>query len=357
MKALLLFLAACTPDPVAPAAHDDWDDKLAERVVDYNAALRVAALRLTGELPTLTELEAVAAGGQPAYETQIHAYLASPKLVRQMFLFWQDTMKLGGAPDLDSAPAFLAELSTQDRSYLEAFTAPSGTCPTYQDMAITPGDCANGGVTVGVLTHPGMNAKMFSNFGFRRVRWLQEVFECSKFPAEIATTATDVGGATPYTGMFPFASIADGAVNFLDVSSVVCANCHSNINHIAPLFAHYDANGQYQPDIAVPTPQPGSPLAKLTDYLPAGEPLAWRHDVVVGDMQSLGMAIAADPATARCAIARLWNWAMSKTDIVDGAQQVPADTIATQVDAFVAGGDRIHDALFRIYTSDDFVRF
>jgi hypothetical protein len=193
------------------------------------------------------------------------------------------------------------------------------------------------------------------------VRWLQEVFECSKFPAEIAPTPADVGGATPYTGTFPFTSVAGldtgGRVNFRDTSSVICANCHSNLNHIAPIFAHYDADGVRQPDIVVPTPLPGNPTAVLADYLPPGEPFAWRHDVTITDMASLQAAVAADPDTARCAISRLWNWAMGKSDIVDAAQRVPTDTIDDQVAGFAADGYRVKNALYRIFTSDDFVRF
>jgi hypothetical protein len=177
----------------------------------------------------------------------------------------------------------------------------------------------------------------------------------------MAPTATDVGGATPYTGAFPFTSIAGfathGRVDFLDTKSVICANCHSNLNHIAPLFAHYDNAGQYQPQIAVPTPLPDAPPAALTDYLPPNEPLAWRHGEVITDMPSLGAAVAADPDTARCVIARTWNWAMGKSDIVDGAQKVPADTIADEVAAFTASDYHLRDSLYRIFTSDDFVRF
>ena len=187
------------------------------------------------------------------------------------------------------------------------------------------------------------------------------MFECSKFPAELALAPTDVGGATPYTGTFPFDSIAGkatgGRVDFRDVSSLVCANCHSNINHIAPLFAHYDQAGQYQPAIVVPTPLPGNPVAQMSDYLAPGEGLAWRHGVPITDMTSLGQAVATDPATAQCVIARLWNWAMGKLDIVDGPARVPADTIAAQVDAFTSGGYHVRAALRAIFTSDDFIRF
>jgi hypothetical protein len=310
-----------------PAPHDEWDDKLADRPVDYQAALRIAALRLTGELPTLAEIERVTS--REAYLDQIHAYIASPLLPRQMLAFWTDTMKIDGP-----APAYVAQLVTDDRSFLEAVT---------------------------VFEDADMNKKLFSNFGFRRVRWVQEIFECSKFPAELAPVPVEMGGATPYTGTFPFDTIGDtttgGHIHFRDVSSVVCANCHANLNHIAPLFAHYDANGEWQPEIAVPTPLPDVPLASMSDYLVAGEGLAWRYGVPITDMHSLEAAVAADPNTARCAIARMWNWAMGKTDIVDAAQQVPADTIADQVAEFSSDGYRVKNALYRIFTSDDFVRF
>jgi len=41
---------------------DEWDQALAERTYDYGAALRIAALRLTGDLPSMTEINAVGQG-------------------------------------------------------------------------------------------------------------------------------------------------------------------------------------------------------------------------------------------------------------------------------------------------------
>src|SRR5262249_47055019 len=143
-------------------------------------------------------------------------------------------LKMGDDPKLDSAPAFIARLAVEDRSFLEVFTARSGTCGGFDPATsqFAPADCTNAPVTVGLLTHPGMNAQFFSNFGFRRVRWLQETFACTAFPAEFGPSEVNVGGAAPYTGAFPFTSIAGtssgGRVNFRDTSSVVCANCHSN---------------------------------------------------------------------------------------------------------------------------------
>ena len=175
-------------------------------------------------------------------------------------------------------------------------------------------------------------------------------------------TPTDVGGASPYTGVWPFTSIASptnggGRVNFQDVSAVICANCHTTINHIAPLFANYDMNGMYQTTISVPTPLDGAPLAKLSDYLPAGETTAWRSSVPAADIPALRRRDGRRPAVAACGVARIWNWALGKTDIVDTLQNVPTDTIQTQLDAFTAGGFKMKDLIFAVYTSDDFVKF
>ncbi len=367
---IIALMAACSADPPPnDPAHDEWDDKLAEREVDYNAALRIAALRLTGELPTLVEMDAVASAPtddakRAAYETQVQAYLGSSKYTRQMVRFAQDYLKMGGAPELDSAPAFVAQVIHEGRPFTDVLTATQGTCPTYNAAtnSFTPGNCGNGvPATVGLLTHPGVMQHFFSNLGFRRVRWVQETFACTKFPAEIATAATDVGGVMPYTGVFPFKSIAgketNGRVDFLDTKSVICANCHSNMNHITPLFAYFDGSGQYSPTMAVPVPLPDNPNAEMRDYLPAGEGLAWRYGVPVSDMTSLGKAMAADPAIAECAIARVWNWAMGKNDIVDDAARVPAATIEAQVAAFRADNLNLKNAMYRVFTSDDFVRF
>jgi hypothetical protein len=227
--------------------------------------------------------------------------------------------------------------------------------------AFTVAPCGNGGPTAGVLTNPGVMAQFFSNFGFRRQRWIQEIFDCTAYPAEISSTPQDVGGASPYTGVWPFNSIAStsngGRINFQDTSAVICANCHSTINHRAPLFAYYDMNGMYQSTISVPTPLDGAPMAVMSDYLPTGETTAWKFGVPAADIPTFGKAMAADPAIAECGVARVWNWALGKTDIVDTLQTVPSDTIATQVASFTSSGFTLKDLVYAVYTSDDFVKF
>jgi len=372
---VLLAVAACVPEATPPPpgqTGDEWDQRLDERALADSAALRIAALRLTGELPTLVELETVAGNGDPAaqkvaYEAQIRTYMTTPAFTRQMMAFAKDTLRMGDDatdPAMDQAPAFYAKVIVENRSYLELLTATSGTCPTFDPVAntFTAGDCTNNvPTTVGLLTHPAMHRQFFGNLAFRRVRWAQETFACGKFPAEMSETPADVGGAAPYTGVFPFTSIAGkasgGRVDFLSTTSVICANCHSNMNHIAPLFAHFDRTGNYSDAFAVPVPLPDEPAVAMSDYLPSGEGLAWRKGVSVVDMPSLGRAMAADPAIAECAIDRVWNWAMGKTDIVDGGARVPRATVESQITAFVAGGHKLRDAMYRVFTSDDFVRF
>jgi hypothetical protein len=348
---------------------DEWDQLLGQRVLDYNAALRVAALRLTGKLPTMAEINQVAQAGddaakKTAYEGLVQQYMNTPEFARQMFYFWRDTFKMGETAMLDTAPAFAARLAVNNGSYMDMFTAGADGCPTFDATAGTfaSAECANNGPKAGLLTNPGVMAHYFGNLAFRRSRFVQETFVCTKFPAEVSATPTDIGGAAPYTGVWDFNSIASptnggGRINFQDTSAVICANCHSTLNHLTPLFAYYDMNGAYQPAISVPTPLDGAPLAKMTDYLPAGETTAWRLGVPAADLPALGQAIAADPAVAECGVARMWNWALGKTDIVDTLQEVPTATITSQVDAFKASGFKMKDMIFAVFTSDDFVKF
>lgn len=346
---------------------DQWEQQLADREVDYNAALRIAALRLTGGLPTMAEINQVALAGDEAaqklaYETLLQDYMNRPDFARQMFAFWRDTFKMGESAMLDTAPAFAAKLSVENGSYMSMFTASSGNCPTFdpETATFTAAECTNNGPKAGLLTNPGIHAHFFSNLAFRRSKFYQETFVCTQFPAE-SGPPQDVGGAAPYTGVWAFDSIASpdtgGRIDFRDTSAVICANCHQTLNHLTPLFAYYDEQGNYQTEIAVPTPLEGAPLAVMSDYLPEGETTAWRYGVPAADLPALGQAMAADPKVAECGVARIWNWAMGKTDIVDTLQQVPTATIQAQLDAFVASGYKMKDLIYAVYTSDDFIKF
>jgi hypothetical protein len=358
-------------DPPQPAAPDPIA-ALKARTVDYGAALRTASLKLVGALPTIDDQLAVTDAA--TYAAQIDKYLADPRFARQMLSYFQDVFKMGGPastnapmhPSFDTAPAFAAQLVVAGRAITELFTATTNTCPTLDKPTgvFTDGSCAtaNGMTTAGVLTDPGVMSQFYSNMAFRRVRWLQETFDCTKFPAEYSSTPTARGNGQ-YVSPWPFESITGGSdktvapIDFQDVSAVVCANCHTTMNHIAPLFAHFDMQGVFQTSIQVKTPVLMTPTSKMSDWLPSGETTAWRFGKPAANLTELGAAMAADPAVAACFVARAWNWAMDKTDIVDDAAVVPASTIDTVVQGFVAGGYQLKPTLKAIFTHDDFVLF
>ena len=355
------------PDAAIDATSDEWDQRLEEREVDYNAALRAAALRLVGRLPTLEEIRSIQNAGdlaaqKVAYEAHIDAFLASPDFARQIYFWWQDTLRMGDDTGPDSAAAVAAQVTVEGRSYLELLTATAGQCGAFDvgAAAFTAADCGNGvPVQAGLLTHPGVHRHFTSNFSFRRVKWVQETFACTAFPTEL--TGAQPEGAPAFLSPWPMESIAGtangGTVDFHDQSAVICANCHTTMNHLAPLFANFDDAGQLQSTIQVKTPLPGNPLALRTDWLPGAEPTAWRFGAPAADLPALGAAMAADPAIAECAVARLWNWALGRGDIVDTLATVPSEVITAQVAAFTGNGMKLKDAIFAVYTSDDFVRF
>ncbi|HMG19872.1 MAG TPA: hypothetical protein VK607_01095, partial [Kofleriaceae bacterium] len=162
---------------------------------------------MTGTLPTRTEIGQVASATgdaqKTAYEALITDYMARPTFANQMFLFWRDTFKTGGTAAFDTAPAFAAQLAVNNGSYMDMLTKASGNCPTFDPAtgAFADAECVNGGAKAGVLTNPGLMQQFFSNLAMRRGRFVQETFDCLRFPVEISPTPADVGGAAPYIGV------------------------------------------------------------------------------------------------------------------------------------------------------------
>lgn len=343
---------------------DAWADKLAARQANYAAALRMASMRLNGALPTVDQIEQLAAATdlKATYEQLVTAMIGDPRFQTQVLGFWRNTFKMGGSATLDAAPLFATQLTVSNGSSDQLFTATTGTCPTLQGSTITPANCSNGApITAGLLTNPGVLQQFTSNMAFRRTRWVQEVFDCTAFPAEVQT-ATMVGpNNAAYTAPWSFASIAGadngGKVDFHDTSSVVCANCHATMNHIAPLFANFDMNGMYKAQIAVTLPTNGNPPVARTDWLPGDEPTAWRFGTPAANLGALGGALAADPAVSTCIVARVWNLALGRGDIVQTLATVPPDVIADQVTAFNAGGHKLRDLFTSVFTSADFTKY
>jgi hypothetical protein len=356
------------PGAVSGEIGPEWQSRLDEREPDYGQALRSASLRLRGELPTLEEILFLDRAPDAAieYDRQIQNMLEDPRFTREIRTFFRDTFKMGSDELLDTAPTFAAQLVVEDRSMNELFTATTGTCPTWDATTgvFTPADCMNGvPAHAGLLTQPAVMKHFYSNLAFRRVRWIQETFVCSPMPAETGEPVDidGVEGGPAYTSPWEFNTIAGaatgGRIDFLDTSSVVCANCHTTMNHIAPLFGSFDAEGQLQPTISVPLPLDGNPMVELSDWLPPGQTTHWRLGLPAADLPELGRRIAADPSVARCTITRFWNWAMGKGDVITSMTVVPAEVTQPIVDEYVASGHHARVALHAIFTSDDFVRF
>jgi len=342
----------------------EWQRELDGRTRDYSAALRIASLRLRGTLPTLVEIRYVAGAGEPreAYEQLIDQMLEEPAFHQRMIDYFRDTFRMGGGA-LDSAPVFAAQLVAEGRDFTEIFTATTGTCPTYdrETDTFTAADCDNGVPEhAGLLTHPSVMRHYASNLAFRRVRFVQEVFACTPFPAETGANV-DVGGAAPYTAPWDFGSISGedngGRVDFHDTSSVICANCHATMNHIAPLFGRFAEDGSWQDDFVVTLPLDGSPAAVRTDWLPDGEPTGWRFGVPARNLPELGSALAVDPDVDRCAVTRVWNWAMGHGDVITSVEVVPEAVTQPIVEGYVASGHDLREVVRAVFTSGDFVSF
>jgi hypothetical protein len=356
--------ASAATQPASKALEEKAKKALDDRKVDYGEALRSASLKLVGDLPTLAEINDVEANGKPAYEKTIDTYLADKRFASRMIRFWRDTFKTGGDGKFDFAARFAAMLVVQDRPYTDLFTATSGTCPTFdaETATFTPADCSPNTPAVGVLNDAGLLTQYVSNMAFRRVRFVQETFACAKFPAEFSSSPTQMG-AGAYTSPWKFDSITGGAgakVDFQDTSSVVCANCHTTLNHQAPLFAFFDDQGAFTPGvIQVKTPVTGSPTSVLDDWLPPGQQqFYWRSGgPAVTDLAGLGREIAKDPAVHTCAVNRVWNWALSRGDIVADLATIP-ELVTKDISAdFAANGFDLKRVIKSVFTADDYVKF
>jgi len=349
--------------PASPSAVLD------ARTIDYASALRVASLKILGEVPSLARIKAFAAASDPKafYEAEIDTMLADPRFATTQLRYWRNTFKTGGpngddGPSLEAAATFAAMTVVQDKPYTDLFTATSGTCPTFDPMTstFTPGNCTSAAPTAGILSDAGLMAQYYAPMAFRRVRFIQEAFVCSKLPVEYSPQPQQFGAGI-YTGPYPVTSIQgnlvdpEARIDFHDSESTLCVNCHVTLNHAAGLFANFDDKGAY--DAAEPQVRlPDNSRVKMEDFLPAGEPFSWRFGKPVTDLVSYGQAMAQDPDVARCGVTRAWNYAFSRGNVVDDASPVPK-AVSDSLLASFQNGFKVKPLLRAIFTSDDFVKF
>jgi len=339
---------------------------LDERLKDYNEALRTASIKLVRTLPTLAQIKKVQKAADPrrAYEEELDDMLEDPRFTERMIKFWKDAMRMsggaeGGNPSRNTAPNLAARITVEGRPFSDLFTSPSNNCPEYDgtNKVFTDGECGGGApVEAGVLTNPGVHYQFYGSMAFRRVRWLQEVFVCTKFPAEYSDKP-EVKNGVDYVSPWPFESIATAPIDFQDTKSVVCANCHTTLNHLAPLFGNFDEKGQWQNGISVMTPTLVPETTALSHWLQPGETTSWRFGEPVADLGQLGEAVASDPDVNECVVARLYNLAMSKEDIVNDLATVPYEVLDEYMITYYQNGMNLKATLRAIFTSADFVRY
>lgn len=380
-------LGSGTSDPGSGTTTPDTTASQAVCKPNYPAAQRTASLSLTGNLPdwaSIKQMMDAEKGGAEAqkavYEAFVEKSIASKEFAVEQVRFFRNMFATGNLagmrmqmnndgtprymPDQDCAANYAASLVLSEQPYTNLFTAQGGTCPKFDEVAgtFTPGDVkdATGAPLAmnGILNDPGLMVNYGSNMAFRRVRFIQESFVCSKFPAESSGTPQPMGAAL-YTNPWAFDSITGGEkarVNFQDTSAVICANCHGSMNHNAPLFAKYSlTTGLLTDTIQVRVPVQGTPTAQLIDWLPATETTAWRFGKPAATLADLGTAIAADPAVSTCIVNRAWDNAFSRGDIVRDLATIPPDVTAVQAKQFAADKYNVKKLLRAIYTSNEYV--
>lgn len=373
------LLAACAGGaqpggkPIDPGTGNSMQAAVVTRI-DYEEALRSAAIKLTGNYPTLAEIKRVRDAAESSrageYEKLLDEYMARPSFGAQLLSFFRDTYKMGGSDmrggtqvNFEFAPAFAASLVVNEKPFTDIVTATRDTCQNFDEKTgkFTAANCPNQSA-VGVLTDAGVQAQFFSSMAFRRARWVQETFMCRKFPAETAGTPQPRPGGS-YTSPWDYGSITgklnnkNAKIDFQDDKSIICANCHTTLNHVAPLFARFGVNGALTTSIQVKVPIPNEPTATMADWLPSSETTAWRFGKPAADLPALGAAIAADPDFGKCLTSRVWNWAMSRPDVVEDGAFLTDDLANKLVADLKSNNWNVKKLVRSAFTSDSFIRY
>ena len=84
----------------------------------------------------------------------------------------------------------------------------------------------------------------------------------------------------------------------------------------------------------------------------------WRYAMdKVANLTEMGQRMTEDPDVVKCAMKRMWNYAMSRGDIVENGADMPDAVVQPLVDDFTATGYNLREAFKAILLHDDFVRF
>jgi hypothetical protein len=359
------------------------------RIVSYTDAFRSASFKIVGDAPTLAQMYALTTATDPqtTYEGMIDTLLADPRFGAVMVEFWQNAFRMrddGAMPNQNAAPNYAAELTVNNGSIFDLLTQtdPTKTCPSFDatTATFTDGTCPNAAslmtnnlTPVGILTDPGVMKLYYGNLAFRRNRFYHETFICRSAVSPAAEPTATPGPNCPVAGYgspWDFNSLTGlidtpgpvppaAPIDFqhAEANGVICANCHATWNHRAPLWANFDNTGTFQSTIQVHTPIVNLPISQLTDWLPPGQGTAWKFNMPAASLAALGTVMAADPEVQACTVARMWNYAMSRGDIVETGNTVAASVTAPLVTQLLANNNSILTVLRGIFKSDDFVKW
>lgn len=109
--------------------------------------------------------------------------------------------------------------------------------------------------------------------------------------------------------------------------------------------------------IQVITPVPPNGLSVPGDWLPASEGYAWRLGQPVADLKGLGDAIAADPELSICVASRMWNWAMSRGDIVNDQVTLTPELAKRLSGILVQNNWNVKELIRQVFNDPNFVRY
>lgn len=258
-RALLLLLAACTGDVIAPKPKPiAVDPVVAPEPVTTLIPLEEARAKVTpaealafarsispmlvGRSLTAAERGALETGGATALRTLLEAWVEEPAFAQTARDFVSVKLKASGVgPSIDgSLPGNLAAyLVKNHRPHAELLT--SDTCRSADGAAIA---CDTGApFTAGVLTTRVFLSNNAGRFNLKRSRTVLRTFACSDYP--LTQELQPSLQRTALIALFQNDKPPDGT-NGAFGNGLACYACHSQFGAQAQPFVKFDSEGRWQ---------------------------------------------------------------------------------------------------------------
>jgi hypothetical protein len=109
--------------------------------------------------------------------------------------------------------------------------------------------------------------------------------------------------------------------------------------------------------IQVQVPVTGMPIATMGDWLPKDEVTSWRFNKPAKNLTEFGAAMAADPVFTTCMVTRVWNWAMSRPNVVEDGAVLTTELATKLTTELAANNGNLKKSVRSVFTSDSFIHF